>query len=247
MADALLECCCRLVVELLCHITCAIAYGACGAPRRRGLPLNAIELYVGKPSPEGGDCGSCWMCSRSRVLLPEEHARHAVDWGVERSALDELVTALGVDLEKGAALARCCGGGARAAAGIERFVRRDGARWQALLGVELQPIALAPVALRVVLGPRYSGRRAAAQEEALPTALVVGALPPPLHATRPPPPPPPPQQQQQHMAPAPAGRAQHLLAPEGMQFYGSTAAAATSTPPPWAPPQQQFSSGPRAN
>lgn len=229
MGDALLECCCRLVVELLCHIACAGAYGACGAPRRHGgLPLNALEIYVAQPSPEHGDCGSCWMCSRARVLLPEEMARHAVEWGVERASLDELVSALGTHLEKGAALTRCCGG-ARAAAGVEAFVRSDGARWQARLGVSLQPIPHAPVALRVVLGPRYSGSGVAAQQqqEALPAAGLVVVVAPPLP------------QQQQPMLPAGGGFAQpppHSLAP----YYQQHAAAGA---PMWAPPMSGSGGG----
>jgi len=178
MADALVECCCRVVIELLCHVSCALAYGLCGAPRRRrDLPVNAVELYIGKPGPTRDGAGICWPCHSSRVLLPAEFARHAAAWGHEPAALDELVAAL--ELALSAELRNQCGGGsggaARVCAGLHRFAASDaGARWQAALRVALQPVELAPIAMRVLfLGPT----KGAHDEEALlPPSPVASAV-----------------------------------------------------------------------
>lgn len=152
MAEAIVECLCRLCLEFVCQVTCAVAYGLCGVTPRESLMENELELYVGKPPPDGGDCGAFWCCSSTRVLIPESTNKRALRGGLDAGSLLDLGRALDEAYRKGGVVG-----------GLQTFIASEvGRRWAASLDITLSIVPEPPVAVRVVLGPSYVARKQAA-------------------------------------------------------------------------------------
>lgn len=147
MADALVECCCRLCLELICHVGCAVAYGICGVNPRKEVDLhdNELELYIGKPPPSRSDWALLWFCAKTRVFQHVTADKRAKARGMNIKSLEDLSLALDRAYQKGGIIG-----------GLIPFIESEiGQQWAMNLDITLSVVNDPPVAVRVQLGQRY--------------------------------------------------------------------------------------------